>query len=131
MKNTLKNKKLFVFDQDGTIYLGSRVFEYAIEFIKNLRKNGYKVLFFTNNASHNPDFYYEKLTRMGFEPQRSEILTAGDVTIQFLKRNREQYTVCFSAAWIPRPYEVVFPFCFQTTPDTKPNLKYLFCRNCA
>ena len=41
MKNTLKNKKLFVFDQDGTIYLGGRVFEYAIEFIKNLRKNGY------------------------------------------------------------------------------------------
>lgn len=88
MKNTLKNKKLFVFDQDGTIYLGAKVFDYAIEFIKNLRKNGYKVLFFTNNASHNPDFYYEKLTRMGFEPSRSEILTAGDVTVQFLKRNR-------------------------------------------
>ena len=50
MKNTLKNKKLFVFDQDGTIYLGAKVFDYAIEFIKNLRKNGYKVLFFTNNA---------------------------------------------------------------------------------
>ncbi|MBQ8255158.1 MAG: HAD-IIA family hydrolase [Clostridia bacterium] len=88
MKNTLKNKKLFVFDQDGTIYLGAKVFDYAIEFINNLRKNGYKVLFFTNNASHNPDFYYEKLTRMGFEPSRNEILTAGDVTIQFLKRNR-------------------------------------------
>ncbi len=93
MKNTLKNKKLFVFDQDGTIYLGGRVFDFAIEFIKNLRKNGHKVLFFTNNASHNPDFYLEKLTRMGFEPSRNEILTAGDVTIQFLKRNRKGKSV--------------------------------------
>lgn len=88
MKNTLKNKKLFIFDQDGTIYLGGRVFPFAIEFIKNLRKNGYKVLFFTNNASHNPDFYYDKLTRLGFEPSREEILTSGDVTVQFLLRHR-------------------------------------------
>lgn len=88
MKNTLKNKKLFIFDQDGTIYLGGRVFPFAIEFIKNLRENGYKVLFFTNNASHNPDFYYDKLTRLGFEPNREEILTSGDVTVQFLLRHR-------------------------------------------
>lgn len=88
MKETLKSKKLFVFDQDGTIYLGSKVFDHAITFIKNLRKNGYKVLFFTNNASHNPDFYYDKLTKMGFEPNRNEILTSGDVTIEFLKRDR-------------------------------------------
>lgn len=88
MKNTLKNKKLFIFDQDGTIYLGGRVFPFAVEFINNLRKNGYRVLFFTNNASHNPVFYYDKLTRLGFGPSREEILTSGDVTIQFLKRNR-------------------------------------------
>ena len=45
MKNTLKNKKLFIFDQDGTIYLGGKVFPFAVEFINNLRNNGYKVLF--------------------------------------------------------------------------------------
>ncbi len=88
MKNTLSNKKLFVFDMDGTIYLGSQVFDYAIKFIKNLRASGKKVLFFTNNASHNPDFYYKKLTKMGFEPLDGELLTSGDVTIQFLLRNR-------------------------------------------
>ena len=88
MKNTLKNKKLFIFDQDGTIYLGGRVFPFAVDFINNLRKNGYRVLFFTNNASHNPTFYYDKLTRLGFQPTREEILTSGDVTVQFLLRNR-------------------------------------------
>ena len=88
MKNTLLQKKLFVFDMDGTIYLGSQVFDYAIKFIKNLRASGKRVLFFTNNASHNPDFYYKKLNKMGFEPLDGELLTSGDVTIQFLLRNR-------------------------------------------
>lgn len=88
MKNALQKKKLFVFDMDGTIYLGGKVFDYAVRFISNLRENGYRVLFFTNNASHNPSFYYEKLERMGFAPQDGEVLTSGDVTIGFLKTHR-------------------------------------------
>ncbi|MBE6622320.1 MAG: HAD-IIA family hydrolase [Ruminococcaceae bacterium] len=88
MKTTLQSKKLFVFDMDGTIYLGGKVFPFAVTFINRLRENGYRVLFFTNNASHHPDFYYDKLTSMGFSPKREEILTAGDVTIAFLKRHR-------------------------------------------
>ncbi len=88
MKDILRSKKLFVFDMDGTIYLGGKVFPFAVNFINRLRENGYRVLFFTNNASHNPKFYWEKLTRMGFSPKKDEILTAGDVTIAFLKRHR-------------------------------------------
>lgn len=84
----LKSKKLFVFDMDGTIFLGGRVFDFAVKFIKNLRAAGYRVLFFTNNASHNPKYYIEKLERMGFEPRESEILTSGDVTVKFLNSHR-------------------------------------------
>ncbi|MBO5295494.1 MAG: HAD-IIA family hydrolase [Clostridia bacterium] len=89
----LNNKKLYIFDMDGTIYLGNRVFPFAIRFIKNLRKNGKKVLFFTNNASHSPDFYLQKLTRLGFEPTMDEIMTSGDVTIEFLLRHRQGKSV--------------------------------------
>lgn len=86
--SVLNNKKLYIFDMDGTIYLGNKVFPFAIRFIKNLRKNGKKVLFFTNNASHSPSFYLEKLTRLGFEPTPDEIMTSGDVTAEFLLRHR-------------------------------------------
>ena len=86
--SVLQDKKLYIFDMDGTIYLGNQVFPFAIRFIKNLRKNGKKVLFFTNNASHSPDFYLEKLTRLGFEPTMDEIMTSGDVTAEFLLRHR-------------------------------------------
>ena len=89
----IAEKKLYIFDMDGTIYLGNRVFPFAIRFIKNLRAAGKKVLFFTNNASHNDDFYVEKLTRLGFEPTRDEIMTSGDVTAEFLKRHRAGKTV--------------------------------------
>ena len=84
----LRDKKLYIFDMDGTIYLGGRVFGFAVYFIRRLRRSGRKVLFFTNNASHNPSFYMDKLTKMGFEPQKSELLTSGDVTIGFLKSHR-------------------------------------------
>ena len=87
-KQILKNKKLFVFDMDGTIYLGNRVFDFAIRFIDHLRKNGYRVLFFTNNASHTTEFYMSKLSRLGFSPREDEIMTSGDVTVEFLKRHR-------------------------------------------
>lgn len=89
----LNEKKLYIFDMDGTIYLGNQVFPYAIRFIKNLRKHGKKILFFTNNASHSPKFYLEKLTRLGFEPTMDEIMTSGDVTAEFLLRHRKGKSV--------------------------------------
>ena len=89
----INGKKLFIFDMDGTIYLGGRPFDFAIRFIKNLRANGKKVLFFTNNASHTVPFYKKKLERLGFEPQDGEIMTSGDVTYEFLARHRKGKTV--------------------------------------
>ena len=86
--NTLSSKKLYIFDMDGTIYLGNRVFDFAIRFIENLRKSGKRVLFFTNNASHTSEFYLAKLTRLGFSPTADEIMTSGDVTAEYLLRHR-------------------------------------------
>lgn len=89
----LKDKKLFIFDMDGTIYLGGNPFDFAIRFIKNLRASGRRVLFYTNNASHTTPYYYEKLARLGFDPQPGEIMTSGDVTYEFLTRFRKGKSV--------------------------------------
>ena len=86
--DVIKSKKLYIFDMDGTIYLGGRPFDFAKRFIKNLRASGRRVLFFTNNASHTSPFYLKKLERLGFEPSEDEIMTSGDVTLEFLKRHR-------------------------------------------
>lgn len=88
MRGPLAEKQLFIFDMDGTLYLGEKVFDGARRFILSLRRAGKRVLFFTNNASHNHEFYNERLTRMGFEPRKEEIMTSGDVTCAFLTSHR-------------------------------------------
>ncbi len=89
----LKSKELYIFDMDGTIYLGFQVFPFAIRFINNLRAAGKKVLFYTNNASHTTEYYVRKLEKLGFSPRPAEIMTSGDVTIEYLKRHRAGKTV--------------------------------------
>ncbi|MBQ4353805.1 MAG: HAD-IIA family hydrolase [Clostridia bacterium] len=89
----LLGKKLFIFDMDGTIYLGGQPFDFAVRYINRLRQSGRRVLFFTNNASHDPVFYLEKLTRLGFDPSPEEICTSGNVTAAFLTRKRSTKTV--------------------------------------
>ena len=49
--SVISDKDLYIFDMDGTIYLGFSVFPFAVRFINHLRASGRKVLFFTNNAS--------------------------------------------------------------------------------
>ena len=85
---SLYDKKLFVFDMDGTIYLGGKPFDFAVDLIRYLRGIGKKVLFFTNNSSHTHAFYIEKLGRLGFEATDAEICTSADVALDFLSRFR-------------------------------------------
>ena len=86
--DVIKNKKLYIFDMDGTIYLGGQPFDFAVRFINNLRNSGRKVLFFTNNASHTDEFYLAKLNLLGFGATADEIMTSGDVTAEYLNRHR-------------------------------------------
>jgi len=87
-REILDLKKLYIFDMDGTIYLGKNPFDFAVRYINKLRGSGRRVLFFTNNASHDPKFYIEKLTRLGFSPTADEICTSGNVTAAFITRKR-------------------------------------------
>ncbi len=89
----LSCKQLFIFDLDGTVYLGARPFDFAVRYVNRLRETGRRVLFFTNNASHGTSFYYTKLATLGFAPRSGEIMTSGDVTIEFLRRHREGASV--------------------------------------
>ena len=128
----LRDKELYIFDMDGTIYLDDEVFPFAIRFIQNLRAAKKRILFFTNNASHSHAFYIEKLTRLGFSPTNDEIMTSGDVTAEFLLRHRvgksvyllgtEDLTQSFSERGIPlisgdSPSADVVITSFDTTLD--------------
>lgn len=93
MNEILKNKKLYIFDMDGTVYMEDSVFPFAVDFIHKLRNSGRRILFFTNNASKNISVYFDKLNKMGFDVSEDEILSSADVCTGFLNRYRNGKSV--------------------------------------
>ncbi len=84
---SLKKIECFVFDMDGTIYLGDTPIEGALDLIQELQKRGTEFFFFTNNSSKSPESYVKKLQRLGFKGiERKNIMTSGDVMIHYLKQ---------------------------------------------
>ena len=45
-----REKKLFLLDMDGTLYLGDRLFDCTLPFLKKAKENGANYLFLTNNS---------------------------------------------------------------------------------
>jgi len=83
----LRDIKLFVLDLDGTFYLGERILPDSLRFIERVRETDRGFLFFTNNSSKTAARYIEKIGAMGLELTREDIVTSGDVTIDYLKQN--------------------------------------------
>ena len=70
----LATKNCFVFDLDGTVYLGDRPIQGTIDFIK--RNMGKKEIFFlTNNTSKNLADYTRKLASVGLDVGIDRILS--------------------------------------------------------
>ena len=87
-RRLLEETELFVLDMDGTFYLGEQILPGALDFLKEAEKKGKRYLFFTNNSSRSPKLYMEKLARMDCVIERNQIMTSGDVMIEFLKSER-------------------------------------------
>lgn len=75
---------LFLFDLDGTIYLGDKVIPGAIETLKKLTALGKKVCFLTNNSSKDKTEYVKKITDMGYPVDLFQIVTSTMAAIQYL-----------------------------------------------
>ncbi len=84
--NELTNKRLFLLDMDGTLYLDDRLFPGAAEFLAKIRQSGGKYLFLTNNSSKGVDAYVAKMTRLGVPAAPADFLTSVDALIVFLER---------------------------------------------
>ncbi len=77
---TLSDVKCFLLDMDGTFYLGDRLLDGSIDFIRAVEQSGRDYLFLTNNSSHNAAHYVKKLARMGLEVGEEKVLTSGQAT---------------------------------------------------
>src|SRR6056297_3473873 len=82
----IKNTKLFIFDMDGTIYLGDNLIDGVLNFIKKMDEKGKDYIFLTNNSSKNSKDYQKKLNKLGIEVTKDKIVNAGEVTAAYLKK---------------------------------------------
>lgn len=82
---SLAEKKLFLLDMDGTIYLDETLFDGTLEFLQYVRQSGGRYLFLTNNSSRGTDAYIAKLARLGIQAAAEDFLTSADATIRYLR----------------------------------------------
>ena len=85
----LKDKKLFLLDMDGTIYLDNTLFDGTLDFLNTVKNQGKKYLFLTNNSSKGTDAYVAKLKNIGIDACESDFLTSTDATVIYLNNNFE------------------------------------------
>ena len=81
----LSEKRLFLLDMDGTIYLDEQLFDGVPEFLRYVRRIGGRYLFLTNNSSRGVEGYIEKMHRLGIDTCREDYLTSVDATIRYLR----------------------------------------------
>ena len=85
----------YIFDLDGTIYLGEGLLPGAKRLIEMLRERSIPVRFLSNNPTKDPEQYVEKLTRLGLPTPVDDIVN----------------TVVTMTRWLLEhaPGQVVFP----------------------
>lgn len=84
LTDTVKRMKLYLFDMDGTLYLGDRLYDFTIELLAQIRRTGGRYLFMTNNSSKSVADYIKKLAKLGIEADREDFITSSQATAYYL-----------------------------------------------
>lgn len=87
MEQIVKRTKLYLFDMDGTLYLGDRLYDFTKELLSEIRRTGGKYLFLTNNSSNSVADLVQKLGRLGITATSADFLTSSQATAYYLKKH--------------------------------------------
>lgn len=87
VNETIKTIKLFLFDMDGTLYLGDRLYDFTAELLDTIKQKGGKYLFMTNNSSKSVKAYIEKLGKMGITADYNDFITSSQATAYYLNKH--------------------------------------------
>lgn len=83
----------YLFDLDGTIYLGNELLPGAKRLLSSLADAGKQTVFLSNNPTRDRRMYVEKLARLGIEVPESSIINTVVSTVAWLKKNHPHATV--------------------------------------
>src|SRR5438270_13536464 len=80
----------YLFDLDGTIYLGDTLLPGEAETIPVLRKAGRRTIFLSNHATKTRSEYVTKLTQLGIPTSIDDIINSSFVMVQWLLNEMPQ-----------------------------------------
>jgi len=80
----------YLFDQDGTIYLGDELLPGAAETVAAVRAAGKRTIFLSNNPTRTRDQYAAKLSQMGVPTPIEDIVNSSFVLVEWLRRTAPQ-----------------------------------------
>ena len=93
MEKNIQDIKLFLFDQDGTLYLGGRLYPFTIALLERIKVTGRRYMFMTNNSSKSVEDYIKKLEKMGIKATREDFITSSQATAYYLKKHHPGKTL--------------------------------------
>jgi arabinose operon protein AraL len=85
MEESMKEIRGFIFDLDGTVYLGNQLIKGADTVINSLQESGRKVLFLTNKTIESREKYAKKLQGFHINATVDTILNPTVTLINYLK----------------------------------------------
>jgi len=85
MFDIIKDKKLFIFDIDGTISLDNRLFARTTDVFMKLHSNGKHIYLITNNSSKLPSHYIGNLEKAGLDTSNINLISSIDTALDYLK----------------------------------------------
>ena len=86
----LRRLRHIALDMDGTIYLGSNIFPFTLDFLRRLDALGIGYSFLTNNPTRSVADYLKKLSGMGIEATEDNMYTTSLAAIDYIKETHPQ-----------------------------------------
>jgi HAD superfamily hydrolase (TIGR01450 family) len=83
----------YLFDLDGTIYLGDEALPGAISLIEHLQQRGARTVFLSNNPTRDPQMYVTKLRALGIAVELDDIVNTVVSTVAWLLAHHPTKTV--------------------------------------
>jgi 4-nitrophenyl phosphatase len=81
--------RALIIDMDGVLWHGAKPMPGLLDFFQMLEKRRLRYILATNNASHTPAQYVDKLAAMGINISEHQIVTSGTATAAYLAERND------------------------------------------